>query len=84
MGIVSEAAKHLPTFEEQVDGARKYRQEIVDEYLRGVWHDSNKEQPKKGETVVIWDGCYGEILTRIVCVHPDRKWAYLYDLFKEG
>ncbi len=39
MGIVSEAAKHLPTFEEQVEGARQYRQEIVDEYLRDVCHN---------------------------------------------
>ena len=50
-------------------------------YLDNVWHDSNKEQPRKGGTVVVTDGYSGEVLTRCMEVYPNRWWAYLDDLF---
>ena len=52
-------------------------------YLETVWHDSNKEQPVRGSTVVVWNGEYGDILTRCVSVNPHRWWAYLDDLFQK-
>ena len=52
-------------------------------YLESVWRDSNKEQPVRGSTVVVWDGNYGDVLTRCVSVNPNRWWAYIDDLFQK-
>lgn len=55
MGIVSEAAKHLPAFDEQVESAQQYRQALVDEYLKCVWHDAKKEQPRLERWILMAD-----------------------------
>lgn len=53
----------------------------MQEVHRGsVWHDSNIEQPKKGTTVVAWNGECGEILTNVVTVNPNWKWAYVDEI----
>ena len=53
---------------------------LVEEPVSKIWHDSNKEQPEFGATVVIWNGSDGEIATSIVSVNSDRIWAYIDDL----
>ena len=57
-----------------------------EEPIGKVWHDSNKEQPEYGSCVVAWNGSYGDILTHVAEVYPNRIWAYMDDLLnkKEG
>jgi hypothetical protein len=49
------------------------------EYIM-AWHNSDKEQPKQGTNVVVWNGSSGEILTNVVNVNTGRIWAYLDEL----
>ena len=96
MGIVSEAAKHLPTFEEQVESARQYRQEIMGEYLRSVWHDISDEPADRSQCLVISKRKKKDVVTYSgqffymghVVAEPCKmyamadivKWAYIEDL----
>jgi hypothetical protein len=45
-----------------------------------VWHDSNNEQPKHGSTVLVLIDDGAEVLTNVVEVLPNLKWAYIDDL----
>ena len=96
MGIVSEAAKHLPTFEEQVESARQYRQEIVGEYLQSVWHDVSDEPVDRSQCLVISKRQTKDVVTysgqffykghvvaepcKMYAMNDIVKWAYIEDL----
>ena len=54
-------------------------------YTAHVWHDSDKKQPEKGRTVVIWNPAIkeGEVLTHCVEVYEHRMWAYIEELLPQ-
>lgn len=51
----------------------------VNWYLNTIWHDSNKEQPTFGSTVLV-RGEKTELISNCIKVNKNAHWAYVEDL----
>lgn len=48
-----------------------------------IWHDSNKEQPTPMSRVIVLDEYNNiDVLTNVVEVYKDKKWAYIDNFIK--
>lgn len=76
-----EADTEIKEFLFQIFCVQNNNQEIISDYLKGVWHD-HTEDPGGMRSVVTYDGeRYGDI-GLYVKVNEGYVWAYMDDLFK--